>query len=103
VLRASGHDDDIAGGNGPPLTHKSHLAVAFDEDQNSIGPDVDLLSDFATGRHAHENELGALGRVQHAPEVRVAACELLYGGRARPPFVFVVLRDGVLGYRHCEK
>ncbi len=81
VLRAGGHDDDIAGGNRPSLTHKYRLTVALDEDQNLIGPDVDFLSDFAAGRHTHENELGAFGRVQYAPEVRVAACELLYGGR----------------------
>jgi hypothetical protein len=81
VLRARGYDDDISGGNRPPLVRKYCFPVALDEGQDLIGPRMDFLSDLAAGRHAHENELGTFGCVQHPPEIGVAACELLYVGR----------------------
>lgn len=81
VLRARGYDDDISGGNRPLLVCKYCFPVALGEDQDLIGSGMDFLSDLSAGRHAHENELGTFGCVQHLPEIGIAARELLYVGR----------------------
>jgi hypothetical protein len=81
VLRARSYDHDIPGGNRPALVRKYSFPVALDDGQYLIGSRMDFLSDLAAGRHAHENELGTFGCVQHPPEIGAAACELLYIGR----------------------